>query len=92
MRLDYRIFVAGPCGAPPGTYDEHWIAFGRYSFDVDHEHLEGPLVDLARVQAGGDAEGSMTLADGLEGTLEVRGSFHDGFMRYEGSLRRKIAD
>jgi hypothetical protein len=26
MLIDYRIFVAGDCTKPPGTYDEHWIS------------------------------------------------------------------
>ena len=30
FEIDYRILVYGPCGVPPGTYDEEWIAYGIF--------------------------------------------------------------
>jgi hypothetical protein len=91
MQIDFRIFVAGPCGAPPGTYDEHWIAYGRYSVDVEDRNREGPLVYLADVKAGGDVEGSMTFAGALKGTLSIRGNFREGVMHYQGNLRQETS-
>jgi len=86
MQIDFRIFVAGPCGMPPGTYDEHWIARGEYVVRVGDSTREGPLVYLAEVKAGGGVEGRIRLADGLRGTLMVGGRFRAGFMRYRGKL------
>jgi hypothetical protein len=86
MQIDYRIFVAGPCGAPPGTYDEQWIARGRYSVHVGEPVREGPLGYLASVTSKGRVEGRITLAEELRGTLEVRGNFNDGVMQYRGRL------
>ena len=86
MQIDFRIFVAGPCGAPPGTYEEHWIARGRYSVHVGESTREGPLVYLADGKAGGHVEGRITLAEELRGTLEVQGSFSEGVMHYRGRL------
>lgn len=86
MQIDFRIFVAGPCGAPPGTFEEHWIARGRYSVRVGESTREGPLVYLADVKAGGRVDGRLTLAEGVQGGLEVQGNFNEGVMRYRGRL------
>lgn len=91
MQVDFRIIVDGPCGVPPGTHDEHWIAHGQYSVEVDDEGLAGSLTYLATVEAGGRVDGTIELVGGLNGLLEVRGSFTDGFMRYRGNLRRDAA-
>ncbi len=91
MQVDFRIFVEGPCGAPPGMHNEHWIAHGDYSVEVDGETLPGSLVYLATVEAGGRVDGTIGLDGRLNGLLEVRGGFADGFMRYRGNLRRDTA-
>jgi hypothetical protein len=88
MSVDYRIYVGGVCGKPPGTFDEQWIARGTYKANVDGAECEGPLVYIADVEAGGAVKGKITLAGDLEGTLEVAGRFQDGFLRYQGRLTR----
>lgn len=57
--------------------------------EVEDARLQGPLLYLAEVTAGGRVEGSLTLADGLAGTLEIQGTFQEGFMRYHGDLTRE---
>lgn len=88
MEIDYRIFVAGPCGSPPGTYDEQWIAHGRYRLAVEGAEFEGPLVYLGQVEAGGSVEGTIRVADALEATLAVSGKFEDGTLVYRGIMTR----
>ncbi len=92
MTLDFRIYVDGPCGEPPGTFDEHWIARGEYVVKLAESELEGALIYLADVEAGGRVEGTLILAEGLEGALEVEGRFAEGFMRYEGRLSPPTGD
>jgi len=82
MEIDFRIYVAGPCGSPPGTFEEHWIAYGMYSVS----ERAGSLVYLADVEAGGAVSGRLILAGELKGTLRVHGSFEDGRMSYSGNL------
>ena len=87
MRIDFRIYVAGPCGSPPGTYDEHWIAYGSYSVRAQQrEGLSGTLLYLADVSAGGDVDGRLTLAEDLQGSLVVRGNFEKRQMSYHGDV------
>lgn len=87
MQIDFRIFVAGPCEAPPGTYDEYWIAHGSYSADIRGEaSRSGLLVYLANVIAGGEVVGTLVLAQGFNGGLDVTGRFGDGVLRYQGEI------
>jgi hypothetical protein len=87
MEIDFRIFVAGPCGAPPGTYDEYWIAHGSYSAGTrGAAPRSGALVYLANVLAGGDVAGTLVLADGLHGALDVTGNFAAGALHYRGEI------
>lgn len=58
MIIDYRIFVAGDCTKPPGTYDEHWISHGTYVVRVQEARHTGTLIYLASVKAGGEVEGT----------------------------------
>jgi hypothetical protein len=83
---DYRILVHGPCGAPPGKFDEEWIARGTFSGTYNGAAASATFWYTARVQAGGTVVGRMTLGDGLTGQLDVRGSFEDGHLSYAGSI------
>lgn len=83
--LDYRILISGPCGAPPGTFDEEWIAHGTFTGTVNGATASGNLSYVAAVSAGGDVKGRMVLGQGLEGELEVRGNFGDRELSYRGS-------
>lgn len=87
MVIDFRIFVAGDCTKPPGTYDEHWISYGTYVVRVQETEYTGALIYLATVKAGGKVEGTLTLDGELSAELKVAGSFQDGYMSYSGSQR-----
>jgi hypothetical protein len=82
MDVDLRIYVAGRCGSPPGTFDEHWIAYGTYNMS----DRKGPLIYLAEVQAGGRVKGRLIFSGDLEGTLTVEGGFEEGSMSYSGDV------
>lgn len=82
MVVDFRIFVAGDCTRPPGTFDEHWIAYGTYTVRVRETEYTGALIYLATAKAGGKVEGTLTLGGELPAELEVAGNFSDGYMRY----------
>lgn len=88
MVIDYRILVAGPCGAPLGTFDEEWIAHGKFCGTIDGSAASGSLSYVARVRAGGDVDGRIVLGQGLDGELRVHGVFGDGRLSYEGSVTR----
>lgn len=85
--MDYRILVDGPCGSPPGTFDEEWIAWGSFDGTLDGAPASGGLVYTARVKAGGDVDGRIVLGRGLTGELRVTGNFADGHLAYEGEVR-----
>jgi hypothetical protein len=86
MTIDFRIFVEGPCGAPPGTYDEHWIAHGHYDLENSRPtSRQGSLAYVADVSAGGQVSGKITLAGELQGELRIDGRFQEGAMHYAGS-------
>ena len=87
MIIDYRILVYGPCGVPPGTFDEDWIAHGTFTGTANGSAVSGKLSYVARVQAGGNVEGRVSLGQGLEGELQVRGNFGDGRLAYTGWVR-----
>jgi len=87
MMIDYRILVYGPCGVSPGTFDEDWIAHGTFTGTANGSAVSGKLSYVARVQAGGNVEGRVSLGQGLEGELQVRGNFSDGSLAYTGWVR-----
>jgi hypothetical protein len=82
MVIDFRIFVAGDCIKPPGTYDEHWISYGTYTVRVQDTEYTGTLIYLATVKAGGNVEGTLTLDGEFSAELKVAGKFEDGYMSY----------
>lgn len=83
LEVDYRIWVQGPCGSPPGTFDEEWIAFGSIA-EKEGEGWRGNLTYIATVKAGGLVQGQMEFGQGLEGELKIQGKFSDGRLAYEG--------
>ena len=86
LEIDYRILVDGPCGPPAGTFDENWIAFGKFSGAVNGQNASAKFTYVAHVKAGGDVAGQIKLGEGLVGELGVRGDFGDGHLSYEGWL------
>ncbi len=87
LEIDYRILVLGPCGSPPGTFDEDWIAHGTFVGTVNGADASGNLSYVAHVVAGGDIEGEIALGPGLSGSLDVRGNFADGELSYSGWVK-----
>jgi len=86
LEIDYRILVYGPCGEPPGTYDEEWIAYGSFSGTVDGTPVAGKRTYTAKVKAGGDVEGTIVFGQGIEGEQTVKGNFKEGKLSYNGHL------
>jgi hypothetical protein len=84
--INYRILVAGPCGAPPGTYEEQWIAHGTFRGQAHADSVAARFSYVARVDAGGQVEGHIVFGQGLRGTVDVRGSFSSGRLTYRGRL------
>ena len=84
--IDYRILVRGPCGAPPGTYEEEWIAHGEFRGKVHGSSVVARFTYLARAHPGGRVEGRMVFGQGLGGEVEVLGNLSDGRLRYSGRL------
>ena len=84
MLIDFRIFVAGDCTMPPGTFSEHWIAYGTYDVRTGDTQYIGDLTYLATVESGGLVDGTLTLAGQLSMKLNVKGNFKNGFMSYSG--------
>lgn len=82
--VDFRILVAGPCGSPPGTFDEEWIAHGEFIGTMNGTAAAGRFDYAARVGAGGDMEGRIVLGQGLAGELTVHGNFGEGSLSYDG--------
>lgn len=89
LEIDYRILVEGPCGSPPGTFDEEWIAYGKFSGSVNGSAANGNLSYTAQVKAGGDVEGQMVFGRGLEGRLLISGNFGDGKLFYRGQVNEE---
>jgi len=89
MEIDYRILVEGPCGSPPGTFDEEWIAYGEFSGSVNKSAVNGNLSYTAKVKASGDVEGQMVFGHGLQGKLLISGNFGDGKLFYRGQLKKE---
>jgi ketosteroid isomerase-like protein len=88
IEINYRIMVAGPCGSPPGTFDENWIAYGSFDGLVDGISKSGKFSYTANVKAGGDVEGTMIFGQGIDGELKVKGNFNDGKLSYKGRITR----
>jgi hypothetical protein len=86
MEIDFRILVHGPCGSPPGAYDEEWIARGTLDGSLNREPASGTFVYTADVRGGGEVNGRMVFGGGLEGELTIVGKFSDGELRYTGAL------
>jgi hypothetical protein len=86
--IDYRIRVAGPCGSPQGTFDEEWIAHGRFTGHLRGASATGDSSYVARVLADGTVEGQMAFGRGLRGELRVYGDFADGSLSYEGHVEQ----
>ena len=86
MVIDFRIFVAGDCTQPPGTFDEHWISYGTYVVRIRETEHAGTLIYLATVKAG-KVEGTLALGGELSAELEVVGNFEDGYLSYSGAQR-----
>ncbi len=84
FKIDYRILVFGPCGVPPGTYDEEWIAHGTFDGKINEISVSGNLSYLAKVEAGGQVDGHIIFGQGLSGELKVQGNFKDGKLSYTG--------
>ncbi len=89
LEIDYRILVNGPCGKPPGTYDEEWIAYGSFIGIIDGISRTGKFSYTANVKAGGDVEGTIVFRQGIDGELNVKGNFNDGKLSYNGWLNEK---
>lgn len=89
--IDYRILVAGPCGSPPGTFDEQWIARGVFTGAVNGDAAEARFSYTATVKAGGKVNGRIVFGQGLGGTLRIEGSFAAGELSYSGRVRRPTA-
>jgi uncharacterized protein (TIGR02246 family) len=88
LEIDSRILVYGPCGEPPGTYNEEWIAFGSFTGTIDGALRTGKFTYTANVKVGGDVEGKIIFGQGLEGELLVKGNFKDGKLSYYGELNK----
>ena len=87
MKLDYRIIVHGPCGSPAGTYNEEWIAFGDFSGYQGEKSVTSRLSYTATVTHQGMVNGTITLGQGMSGTLTIRGQFNEGKLAYQGTIR-----
>lgn len=87
LTLDYRILVAGPCGSPPGTFDEEWIAHGSFSGTASGQEATATVLYTARAGVGGRVTGTISFGGGMEGELEVTGEFSDRRLTYSGRVR-----
>ncbi len=52
--FNYRILVKGPCGSPPGTFDEEWIAYGKFTGKINDAVASGNMCYTAKVKATQD--------------------------------------
>lgn len=86
FEANYRIFVDGPCGSPAGTFEEEWIAFGRFEGRINGTPRSSSLWYRAEVAAGGRIEGTIGLEGPPGGELQVSGDFSDQRLSYVGRL------
>ena len=84
--IDYRILVDGPCGLPPGTYEEEWIARGTFKGKANGQIASASFTYTAVVKAGGEVSGQMVFGQGLGGDLRIHGTLAAGKLAYEGQL------
>lgn len=89
VEIDYRILVGGPCGSPPGTFDEEWIARGTFTGVVNETATSADFSYTAQIGVGGDVDGRIVLGRGLNGELRIHGNFRDGELSYNGWVRRE---
>ncbi len=87
MEFNYRILVKGPRGSPPGTFDEEWIAYGKFDGKLNNNSASGIMSYTATVKAGGEVNGSIVFGQVLEGELHVHGNFKDGKLSYKGMIK-----
>jgi hypothetical protein len=87
IEFNYRLLVKGPCGLPPGTFDEEWIAYGKFTGNVNDTTGSGNMSYTVKVKAGGEVNGIIVLGQGLNGELKVHGNFKDGKLSYKGQIK-----
>ena len=87
MEFNYRILVKGPCGSPPGTFDEEWIAYGKFTGNVNGTAASGNMSYTAKVKAGGEINGRIVIGQRFKGELQVHGNFKDGKLSYKGQIK-----
>jgi len=83
LAADLRIHVEGPCGSPPGTFDEEWIALGESHGTVSGSPYSTRLIYTATVR-NGNIRGRITLGPELAGQLHIAGRFDPGRLSYSG--------
>jgi len=86
FEIDFRILIDGPCGRPPGTFAEQWIAHGSFEGTLREAPASARLSYLGTVRAGGEVDARMVLDQGLARELRVSGRFGEGRLSYEGSV------
>ena len=84
--IDYRILVYGPCGEPPGTYSEEWIAYGVFKGKLKETPAFGKFNYIAESKPGGEIVGKMVFNQGMKGNLLIKGNFNDRKLTYNGWL------
>jgi hypothetical protein len=84
--IDFRILVLGPCGSPPGTFAEEWIAHGVFNGSVNGDSASANFTYTATVELGGEVDGEIIFGQGLSGRLRVHGRFSDGQLVYDGTF------
>lgn len=84
--IDFRILVHGPCGHPPGTFTEEWIAHGNFVGSLEGDSARAGFTYTATVEGSGEVSGLIVLGQGLNGELRIRGKFSDGKLSYDGQL------
>jgi hypothetical protein len=89
LSVDFRILVDGPCGSPIGTFDESWIAHGRFEGTLDASEIASRLSYVADVKAGGEVSGSIVFGPEWRGKVRITGELSDGRLSYEGWVQRK---
>lgn len=90
LSIDFRILVHGPCGSPPGTFDEEWIAHGESAGTVMGQSYSTLLTYVAGVEDG-DILGVIVFGPGLAGRLEIVGRFEQRRLRYSGWVAKQPA-
>lgn len=87
ITFNYRILIKGPCGSPPGTYSEEWIAYGSFKGEINKNVVSAEMSYTAKVKAGGEIEGKILSGNGLEGELRIYGNFSNGKLLYTGIIK-----